>query len=255
MSLPATAHVASDASLAPDVQVGPNVVVEPGVEVGPGTVLEAGAVLRTGTRVGARCRIGPYAVLGGDPMDRNFRGEETSVVIEEGVTIREFATVHRATGAGGETRIGAGALLMCYVHVGHNGSVGPGCVLTNGVQLGGHAVVGERAVLGAAAMVHQFARVGAFAMVGGGSTVSNDVLPYALAQGNPARHFRVNRVGLERNGFSADRMRTIGDALRHLRRKERDAFERLADGDDDVAAMRSFLASSSRGVARFVGTS
>ena len=247
------ARVADGARLAADVVVGFGVVIEDDVEVGVGTVLEPGTILKAGTRIGARCRVGPYAVIGGAPMDRNFHGEPSFAVLGDEVVVREFATIHRATGEGEATRVGDGTLVMCYVHIGHNGHVGRECVLTNNVQLGGHATIGERAVLGGGTLVHQFARVGAYAMVGGSSAVANDVLPYALAQGSPARHYRTNRVGLQRRGFDDDARRRLETALRHLRRKDDEAFAALADQHDDVAAIRAFIASSQRGVARFAG--
>lgn len=247
------AHVADGARLAADVVVGPGVVVEDDVEVGPGTVLQAGAVLHAGTRIGARCRIGPYAVIGGTPMDRNFAGERSLVVLGEEVVVREFATINRATGTDAVTRVGDRSLVMCYVHVGHNAQVGRECVLTNGVQIGGHAEVGERAVLGGGTLIHQFARIGAYAMVGGDSAVNSDVLPYSLAHGSPARHYRANRVGLQRRGFDASSRQRIETALRHLRRRDDEAFAALADAHEDVAVLRAFIASSKRGVARFVG--
>ena len=247
------AHVSAGARLANGVRIGPGAVVEDDVEIGADSELLPGCVLHAGSRIGARCRLGPHAVIGGAPMDRSFRGEPSLAIVEDGVVVREFATVHRATGEGRATRVGAGTLIMCYVHLGHNATVGAGCVLTNGVQLGGHVEVGERAVLGGGAMVHQFARVGAYAMVGGGSGVGKDILPYALAEGSPVRHLRANRVGLERAGFDGDARKRIGDALRHLRRKETDAFALLAAAHGDVAAMQAFIQSSQRGVARFAG--
>lgn len=187
-------------------------------------------------------------------MDRNFRGEPSHARIGDDVQVREFATIHRATGAGEETVVGSGTLVMCYVHLGHNARVGPGCVLTNSVQLGGHVQIGERAVLGGGAMVHQFCRVGSYAMVGGASAVNRDVLPFAMAQGSPARHLRANRVGLERHGYGADRRTLVEDALRMLRNHDRAAFEALAGEHADIAAMRDFIASSERGIAKFAGS-
>ena len=249
----ALAHVAAEARLAADVVVEPGVVVEAGVVVAEGTILRTGTVLYEGTRIGARCRIGPYAVIGGEPMDRNHRGEPSYVRIEDDVSVREFATIHRATGAGEETVVGSGTLVMCYVHLGHNVTVGSGCVLTNSVQLGGHVQVGDRAVVGGGVLVHQFCRVGSCAMVGGASAVNRDVLPFAMAQGSPARHLRANRVGLERRGWDADRRKIVDDALRLLRAHEASAFADLAREHEDVAVMREFVASSERGIAKFAG--
>jgi UDP-N-acetylglucosamine acyltransferase len=247
----ASAVVDPAARLAADVVVGPHVVVEGDVEVGPGTVLEAGTVLLDGSRVGARCRLGPHAVVGGRPMDKDHAGEASRAVLEDGVEARDFATVHRATGAGAETRVGAGALLMCYVHVSHNVRVGAGAVLTNLTQLGGHVEVGEHAVLGGAATVHQYVRVGAYAMLGAASYANRDVLPFALARGNPARHYRLNAVGLRRNGIAGQRYRVLERALRALRHGDGAALAELADASADVARLAAFHDASRRGVAGF----
>ncbi|MFO7544950.1 MAG: acyl-ACP--UDP-N-acetylglucosamine O-acyltransferase [Trueperaceae bacterium] len=240
------------ARLAADVVVEHGVVIEDDVEVGPGTRLLVGSVVHAGARIGATCRVGPYAVIGGEPMDTRFRGEPSTAVLEDAVIVREFATVHRATGEGEETRVGSGTLVMSYAHVSHNTRVGAGCVLTTAVQLGGHSRIGDRAVLGSAALVHQFCRVGAYAMLGGASAANTDVLPFAMARGNPARHYRLNAVGLKRNGFDPERYRALERALRLLRLRELDALEEMARQNEDARTLLTFLQTSKRGVARFV---
>ncbi len=246
------AFVAAGAALAEGVSVGHGVVVEDGVRVGPGTRLLAGTVLHRGVEVGARCRVGPYAVLGGEPMDTSFGGEESRVVVEDDVTIREFVTVHRATGEGQVTRVGSGTLVMSYVHVSHNTVVGRRCVLTTCVQLGGHSIVGDRANLGSGSLLHQFCRVGSYAMFGAASAANQDVLPFAMARGNPARHYRLNTVGLRRAGFDGERYRLLEDALRALRRRDTVALEELASVSLDAAELLEFVRTSKRGYARFV---
>lgn len=248
-----SAVVDAGAALAPGVVVGPHAVLEADVEVGAGSEILAGTVLHGGSRVGARCRLGPYAVVAGTPMDSHFGGEPSLAVVEDEVVLREFVTVHRATGEGAETRVGRGTLVMSYAHVSHNTHVGQGCVLTTVVQLGGHSQVGDRAVLGSNVLVHQFCRIGAYAMVGGGSAVNRDVLPFLLARGSFARHYRLNRVGLLRNGFDADRYRTLEHAVRALRSRDRARLAELAAQSADVRAMQTFLDASPRGVARFAG--
>jgi UDP-N-acetylglucosamine acyltransferase len=243
--------VDSAARLADDVVVGAHVVIEGNVSVGEGTVLTAGTVLLNGSRIGARCRLGPYAVIGGLPMDARFGGEDSAVVLEDEVEVRDFSTVHRATGAAAETRIGRGALTMSYVHVSHNAFVGAGAVLTNMTQLAGHVEVGAYAVLGGAVRVHQFTRVGAYAMVGAGSYVNRDVLPFTLAQGNTARHYRLNAVGLTRHGIDGERSRALERAVRAMRKRDEATLTELADSWPDVARLVAFRASSRRGLARF----
>jgi UDP-N-acetylglucosamine acyltransferase len=246
-----TAQVAPSAELAGDVEVRAGAVIEAGVRVGAATVVDVGTVLKEGTVVGARCRLGPYAVLGGTPMDRAFAGEPSALVLEDDVDVREFATLSRATGEGAHTLVGAGTLVMAYVHVSHNALVGRRCVLTNLVQLGGHVIVEDEAVLGAGAMVHQHCRIGRLAMVGGAAGVNRDILPFTLARGNIAHHFRLNRVGLLRHGVTGQRYRVLESAFRALRHRDDEALERLAAEHDDVAAIAAFIAGSKRGVSRF----
>lgn len=248
----ATASVAPGARLAPGVVLAPFVTIEDDVEVGPGTRLLAGTVLHSGSRIGAGCTLGPYAVVGGDPMDSGYRGERTLTVVEDGVTLRDFVTVHRATGEGNVTRVGRGTLVMSYAHVSHNCLVGEGCVITTAAQLGGHVQIGHHAVLGSGAMLHQFTRVGAYAMLGAASATNQDVLPFTMARGNPARHYRLNSVGLTRNGFEGERYRAIERAVRFVRRRDRAALAELAAENPDAAELLAFLESSKRGVLRFV---
>ena len=255
MSLTATVHpsavVARDAELGEGVIVGPYVTIETGVVVGENTVLETGTVLHAGSRVGAGCRLGPYAVVGGRPMDTAFRGEPSFAVLEHGVTLREFATVHRASGEGRETRVGAETLAMSYVHVSHNARVGKECTLTTQVQLGGHTEIGDYAVVGSSAIFHQHSRVGAYAMVGAGSAANQDVLPFSMARGNPARHYRLNRVGLKRRGFSGERYAALERAIRAFRHRDWVLLDELAEISDDVRGMLEFERASKRGVSSF----
>jgi len=247
-----TAVVDPGARLAADVVVGPGVIVERDVVVGAGTRLLAGTVLLDGTVIGERCAIGPYAVIGGEPMDKSFAGEPSRVVVADDVEIREFATVHRATGAGNMTTVGRGSLVMSYVHVSHNSRVGDEVVLTTGVQLGGHSEVGDLAVIGSNTLVHQFCRVGTLAMLGAASATNLDVLPFAMARGNPARHYRLNGVGLRRNGVEPERYRLIERAVRFLRRRDVASLTAMAAANEDAALLLAFVAGSRRGVARFV---
>jgi len=238
------------ASLGPGTEVGPSAVIEDGVTVGEGCRVLAGSVLHRGTRLAARVGVGPYAVLGGEPMDSSYRGEESFVDVGEAVRIREFATVHRATGAGEATRIGAGSLLMTYVHVSHNVTVGRDVTLTSGSQLGGHAQVGDGAVLGAGAHLHQFVRVGGRAMIGALAGPNRDALPFMLLHGVFAEHYGLNRVGLERAGFSSERRHLLSRAFRCLRTGDREGVRQLARESEDVQRLLTFESASTRGISR-----
>lgn len=247
-----TALIARTAELSDGVVVGPFAVIEDGVAIAPDAVIEMGVVLRRGTRVGAGARVGPYAVIGSPPMDARFRGEPSGVEIGARADVREHATVHRATGEGASTRIGADVLVMTGVHVSHNAVVDDGAVLTTQVQLGGHVEIGAGAVLGAGVMMHQWTRVGRWAMVGATSASNTDLLPFALSRGNPARHYRLNAVGLRRRGVPSTTTSALQNALRCLRRRDRDALAALAAATPEVAELVAFVDGSQRGVARFV---
>lgn len=247
------ASVHPGAVLADGVEIGPFVTIEAGVRVGAGTRVLAGTVLMSGTIVGAGCLLGPYAIVGGQPMDTNFGGEESGVHVGNRVQIRDFATIHRATGSGMVTVLEDDSMVMTYVHVSHNSRVGRHAVLTSGVQLGGHTVIGERAVLGAGVVTHQFVRIGCVAMLAATSAVGQDILPYSLAHGNRARHLGTNRVGIRRAGIDGERHRAIEATLRAARLRDAGRLRELAETSADSQYIQDFIASSARGVARFAG--
>ena|GEM_PF-3148090 len=247
------AQIDANARLGEGITVHPFVVIERDVEVGDGTVLLPGTVLQNGARIGKNCRLGPYAVIGGEPMDSKFRGERSYARLADNVEAREFVTVHRSTGEETQTCVGEGSLLMSYVHISHNVQVGRHTVITTAVQLGGHCQVGDHAFLGSTAILHQFCRVGDYAMFGAGSAGNQDVLPFHMARGNPARHFRLNRVGLQRHGIDGERYRSLERASRAVRRRDRGLLEELAQDNEDARLLLDFLATSERGVSRFQG--
>lgn len=243
--------VSPGAEIGAGTVIGPFAVIEDGVSIGEDCRILSGSVLHRGTSLGRGCVVGPYAVLGGEPMDASFGGEESFVEIGPATTIREFSTVHRATGEGETTSIGSGALLMTYVHVSHNARVGNGVILTSGSQLGGHSGVGDGAVLGAGAHLHQFVRVGELAMIGALSGLNRDALPFSLVHGVFGEHYGLNRVGLVRAGFSEERRQNVRRAFRCLRSGDRPALARLAEECADAARLLEFEAASRRGLSRF----
>lgn len=245
-----TAVVSPEVELAPGVKIGPYAVLEGkcrldrGVEIGPH------AVIGPYVRLGEGVQVGPHCVLGGAPQDLGFGGGETWLEVGPGTVLREGVTAHRATRPDQPTRIGVGAYLMGYVHVGHDCQVGDGVILTQGVGLSGHCQVGPHAIIGGQAGLHQFVRVGAWAMVGGASKVSRDVLPFTLADGNPARHYRLNTVGLRRAGINGERYRVLEAAFRRLR--EGRSLEELPE-TEELRLLREFLqAPSKRQLSGFV---
>ncbi|PZA06693.1 MULTISPECIES: acyl-ACP--UDP-N-acetylglucosamine O-acyltransferase [unclassified Meiothermus] len=244
-----TAIVSPRAQLGLGVEIGPYCVVEGPCVLGGGVVLEPHVVIRPYVRLGEGVRVASYAVLGGEPQDLGFKGQETWLEVGERTVIREGVSLHRSTREDRPTRIGAGCYLMAHSHVAHDCQVGDGVVLTNAVNLAGHVEVGERAVLGGMTGVHQFVRIGAYAMVGGASKVSQDILPFTLADGRPARHYRLNTVGLRRNGIGGERYRALEQAFRALREGN---FPDGLPQTEEILRLCAFVeAPSKRGIAAF----
>jgi UDP-N-acetylglucosamine acyltransferase len=198
-----TAIVDSKAELAADVEVGPYAVIGPDCEVDSGCVIESFAQILGITKLGRNNRVFSHAVLGNPPQDKKYGGEPTQLVIGDGNVFRECVTVNTGTVQdSGSTDIGHNNWIMAYVHIAHDCKIGSNVIMANSVQLAGHVVVGDWAVIGGITGVHQFVRIGAHAMTGAGTTLLQDLPPYVMVAGNPARPYGINSEGLKRRGFS-----------------------------------------------------
>lgn len=249
-----TAVVHREAEIADDVVIGPYAVIGPQVRIGGGSWVGAHAVLEGQTSLGRNNRVFHGAVIGAVPQDLKYRGEPTAVVIGDGNTIREYASIHLACIEGETTSIGNGNLIMAYAHVAHNCRVGNGAILANSVNLAGHVEVHDHAIIGGVTPVHQFVRIGCHAIIGGGFRVPKDVPPFMRAGGYPLRVAGLNSVGLERHGFDEERRAVLKRAYRILFRSGLNvsqALERLRlefGADDDVRTLIDFIAASERGI-------
>ena len=210
----ATALVSRDAQLGDRVEVGPFAIIGDGCVVGDDCVVGARAILERNVILAQSVRVGSGTILGGDPQDLKYKGEPTTVEIGEGTTIREYTTINRGTAQSFKTTVGKGCFIMSYVHLAHDCHVGDGVILGNVVQLAGHVTVDERAIISGQTAVHQFVQIGRFSFTGGCSRVAKDVPPYVKANGNPIKLYGLNKVGLERNGFSEDVQRELKRAYR-----------------------------------------
>ena len=240
--------------------IGPFCTVGPHVVLGEECELVSHVVLDGHLQAGARNRFYPFAAVGVAPQDLKYKNEPTGVSLGDDNVIRESVTISRGTaGGGGTTRIGSHCLIMAYVHIGHDSVIGDGCILANAATLAGHVTVEEYASVGALCPVHQFCRIGRYAYVGGGTTITQDVLPFSLTSAKRDTHaYGLNKVGLERRGFGRERLRAIQHAFRLLlasKLNTSQALERLrseAVADDEAAAdlrcLIEFVESSQRGV-------
>lgn len=205
------------AELAADVVVGPFCLIEDGATIGPGCVLESHVTIKGGVTIGSRNTFGQGAVIGGDPQDRKYKGEPTFAKIGDDNKIREYVTIHRATGEGATTTVGDRNYLMAFVHLGHNTSLGSDITIANNVGLSGHCTVEDFVTLGGMVGVHQFVRIGRLAMVAGLSRITRDVPPFMLVEGfGDQRVCDINAVGLRRSGITQDGRLALHKAVKLL---------------------------------------
>jgi UDP-N-acetylglucosamine acyltransferase len=249
-----TAIVSPHAQLGADVVVGPWVRIGDGCVVGDGCVIASSAVLERNVTLGARVKVGTGTVLGGEPQDLKFKGEETFVEIGEGTVIREYSTINRATSHSWKTVVGKGSFIMTYVHLAHDCAVGDGVIIGNGTQLAGHVTVEDRAIISGLVAVHQFARIGRHAFVGGCSRVAQDVPPFIKAVGNPVKLYGLNSVGLQRSGFEDGVVRELKRAYRMMFRSELNVSQGLERARKEVQPLAEvqhfldFIEQSDRGI-------
>jgi UDP-N-acetylglucosamine acyltransferase len=250
----ATAIVDPGASLGRDVEVGPFAMIGPSVIVGDGCRIAARVTLERNVRLGAEVSVGIGSILGGEPQDLKFGGEETWVEVGERTRIREYATINRGTSASGATRIGAECFVMSYVHLAHDCHVGAGVIIANGTQLAGHVTVHDRAILSGLVAVHQFVTIGSMAFIGGCSRVNQDIPPFVKAVGNPVELYGLNTVGLRRANYPPETITALKRAYRlffnsdlNLSQAQERARQELPPLPE-VDSLLEFVASSARGI-------
>ena len=254
MSIHPSAIVARGAQIPASCTIGPFSTVGPEVVLGEECNLISHVVLDGRTRIGARNTFYPFCSIGVAPQDLKYRGEPTETEIGDDNTIRESVTISRGTvGGGGITRLGSGNLLMTCVHIGHDSQVGSHCILANAATLAGHVIVEDYATVGAFSPVHQHCTVGKYAFIGGGTIVTQDVLPFSLTScRRENKAFGINKIGLERRGFTPERLKNLQKAFRLLlaaKMNTTQALEKMRGMEgEDVALLAAFIERSHRGV-------
>ena len=254
MEIHPTAIVSPQAEIAHDARIGAYSVIEEDAVIGEACEIASHVTIKRYTTLGRGNRVFEHAVVGGEPQDVKFRGEASRLCIGDDNLIREFTTIHRASGEGEATRVGSRNFLMVGVHIAHNCLVGDDNIFANGAALAGHITVEDHVFLSNNVGAHQFVRMGRFAMVGGKSKIVQDVLPFFTTDGNPARVRGLNSVGLRRAGFSVDTRRALKQAYQLLFRSGlplEDALGRIAQlKDEQVAHLVNFIRASKRGFPR-----
>jgi UDP-N-acetylglucosamine acyltransferase len=256
MNVHPTAIIDPQAIVPASCTVGPYCVIGADVELGEECSLISHVVISGPTKVGIDNIFFPFCTIGMAPQDVTYKGEPTRLEIGDHNQIRECVTISRGTvKGGGLTKVGSHALIMAYAHIGHDSVIGDHCMLVNGATLGGHVTVEEWAVVGALCPVHQFVRIGAHSYIGGGTTITQDVLPFSMTSAARGTHaYGMNKVGLERRGFSKERISKIHHAYKVLlasKMNTSQALEKLkaeAELGGDVEMLIRFIEASGRGV-------
>jgi UDP-N-acetylglucosamine acyltransferase len=251
-----TALVSEGAFIGEDCYVGPFCTVGENVRLGSKVRLDSHVVVDGNTTIGEETHVFPFVSIGLAPQDLKYGGEPTAVEIGKRNSIREFVTIHRGThGGGGLTRIGDDNLLMAQAHVAHDCRVGSNVIMANAATLAGHVEIADRANIGAYSGVHQFCRIGLEAFVGGYSVVVKDAPPFAIIQGNHAKCYGLNRVGMRRRGYSKETIEKLHSAY-HLylsaKLNTSQAVEKMKEIEDcpEVDLLIDFIESSKRGVVK-----
>jgi UDP-N-acetylglucosamine acyltransferase len=256
MNVHPTAIIDPQAKIHPSCKIGPYCVIGPQVQLGEGCHLASHVVMEGPSKIGADNGFFPFSSVGLAPQDMTYAGEPTQLEIGDHNEIREFVTINRGTvKGGGVTHVGNYNLIMAYTHVAHDCVIGDRVILANAATLGGHVTVEDWAVVGAMCPVHQYVRIGAHSYVGGGTTITKDVLPFSKTVAARDTHaYGLNALGLERRGFSKERIRKIHHAYKVLLASKLNTSQALKmlkaepDGGEDVEMLIRFIESSERGV-------
>ena len=256
MNVHPTAILDPRAKIHPSCRIGPYCAVGPEVELGEDCQLFSHVAIEGPSKIGADNRFFPFCSVGMAPQDLSYAGEPTRLEIGDHNQIREFVTINRGTAKGGGlTRVGNHTLVMAYTHVAHDCKIGDHVILANAATLGGHVIVEDWATVGALCPVHHFVRIGTHSFIGGGTTVTRDVLPFSKTAAERGTHaYGLNAVGLERRGFSKERIRRIHHAYKVLLASKLNTSQALAklkaetDCGEDVAMLIRFVETSERGV-------
>jgi UDP-N-acetylglucosamine acyltransferase len=257
MNIHPTALVHPGARLDPSVSVGAYSIIGEHVEIGADTWVGPHVVIHGHTRIGHENRIFQFCSIGEEPQDKKYAGEPTRLEIGDRNTIREFCTFNCGTAQDvGVTRLGSDNWIMAYVHLAHDCQVGNHTIFANNAQLAGHVHVGDWAILGGFTVVHQFVRIGAHSITAMGSILLQDLPPFVMAAGNPAKPRGINAEGLKRRGFSTASLAAIKRAFKTLYKSGQmlDAAIDVIAGEltetPELAPLHEFLSQPGRGIIR-----
>jgi len=251
-----TAIIEKGAELASNVEIGAYAYVSAHAKIGSGTILQHHASIEGHTEVGENNMFFPYTMIGSKTQDLKYCGDTTYTKIGNHNCFREFSTVHSGTFEGNTTTVGDYNNFLSYTHIAHECQVGSHIIMSNNATLAGHVVMGDYVVVGGLSAVHQFCKIGSYSMIGGCCKLVKDLPPYMIGDGNPAVVRTINKIGLERNGFTVEQIRMVRNLFKIVYREglnHSQAIERMKaldySADPIVVSLVEFLENSERGIA------
>ncbi|MDD5505013.1 MAG: acyl-ACP--UDP-N-acetylglucosamine O-acyltransferase [Candidatus Omnitrophica bacterium] len=256
MDIHKTAIISKEAKIGDGVSIGPYAVVNGNAEIGAGTSIGAHCVIDEFTTIGRNCRIFSGAVIGSITQDKKFVNKKSFLTIGDNNIIREYATINRGTVENSRTLVGNNCLLMAYSHVAHDCAIGDNVIIANCGTLAGHVRLDNGAMIGGLAAAHQFTRVGTMAIVGGCSKVVQDIVPYAMADGHPAKVYTVNTLGLKRAGFDSGSISSLKQAFKIIfslglnTKNALSKIEKQLAPTKEITVLLDFIKGSKRGISK-----
>jgi UDP-N-acetylglucosamine acyltransferase len=250
-----TAIVSKNASIGNDITIAPYAIIEDDTEIGNNVEIGPHAVLYNGARIGNKVKIKQAASVAHVPQDLKFGGEDSVFIIGDNTVIHEHVTLHRGTKETGKSQVGKNCLLMAYCHVPHDCSIGDDCIIANTVQIAGHVHIEDWVIIGGISSFHQFVSVGQHVMIGANTYITQDVPPYTILAGTPAKYFGLNVIGLRRRGFSNEDIETLKEAYHYLYDKSLNVSQAQVKIDAEfgknnhVKNVINFIEKSKRGIA------
>ena len=241
------------AEIHPDAKIGAFCTVGVDVRIGAETVVHPNVHILANTSIGKNCQIFSGCVFGGDPQDTKFKGEKSYVEIGDDNILREYTTIHRATGEGCKTVLGNDNMLMAYTHVGHNSLIGNFVTIASYGGVSGHVTIEDSATIGGNCGIHQFCSIGKLAMVGGMSGIISDVPPYMMMMGIPAKVCDINARGLRKANISPKVRGELRQAYKLLYRaglNQAQALEAITEeieSSDELEHLLNFIRNSRSG--------
>ena len=252
-----TAIIYPGAVIDDSTEIGPYTIIKGGVKIGKKNQIASHVVIEGNTTIGDGNKIFQFASIGSVPQDLKYKGEDTKLIIGNNNIIREYVTMNPGTVTGnGVTVVGDGNLFMMHVHIAHDCTIGSRNIFANNATLAGHIEVQDFAILGGLCAIHQFVRIGESVLIAGGSMVVQDIPPYLVASGDRAKIYGINRIGLERRGFTKEEIEQIKNAYKIVYRSKatvKIAIEKIKQEigkTEKIEKFTSFIADSKRGITR-----